>query len=162
MLKFTLSYVEICKKCLAFLGTIYTSNDDHIHWKFFHTLHLFQEQEGLKLRNKLSNNHVQFEKHKMNVSLAAQTLSGSVADAIDFMNIVLKQPEFQNSKATVSFTRIIDQLFDLLNSRNPHGKAFKKPLTLSDMSGWQATLESTAKYLLALKSSDGVPIIRHL
>lgn len=153
--------LKLARNALAFLGTIYTSNDDHIEWKFFNALHLFQEQEGLKLGNKLSNNHVQFEKHKMNVSLAAQTLSGSVADAIDFMNIVLKQPEFRNSEATVNFTRMINRLFDLLNSRNPHGKAFKKPLTLSDMNGWQSTLESTAKYLLTLKSSDGVPIIQH-
>ena len=97
----------------------------------------------------------------MNVSLAAQTLSGPVADAIDFMNIVLKHPAFQNSEATISFTGMMERLFDLPNSRNPHGKAFKKPLTLSGMSGWQAALESTAKYLLTLKSSDGVPIIRH-
>ena len=100
----------------------------------------------------------------MNVSLAAQTLSGSVADAIDFMNVVLKQPEFQNSEATVSFTRIMDRLCltqEIHNSRNPHGKAFQKPLTLFDMSGWQATLESTVKYLLTLKSSDEVPVIYH-
>ena len=56
---------------------------------------------------------------------------------------------------------MIDRLFDLLNSRNPHGKAFKKPLTSSDRSARQATLESTTKYLLAVKSIDGVPIIRH-
>ena len=100
----------------------------------------------------------------MNVSLAAQTLSGSMADAIDFMNTVRKQPEFQNSEATVSFTRIMDRLCltqEIHNSRIPHGKAFQKPLTLSDMSGWHATLESTVKYLLTLKSSDGVPIIHH-
>ena len=71
----------------------------------------------------------------MNVSLAAQTLSAAVADAIDFMNIVQKQSKFQNSEATVTFIRNIDRLFDLLHLRNPHGKGFKKPLTLSNMSG---------------------------
>ena len=122
--------------------------------RFFYALNLVQEQEGLKLGNKLSNNHLQFEKHKMNVRVAAQTLSGSVADAMDFMNIVQKQPsEFEGSEAKVVFIRTIDRLFDLLNSRNPHGKGSKKPLKLSDMSGWQAALQSTAKYLLGLKSS---------
>ena len=152
--------LKLARNALAFLGTICTS-DDRIEWKFFNRLHLVQEQEGLKLGNKLSNNHVQFERHKMNVSLAAQTLSGSVADAIDFMNIVFKHPDFENSESTVMFIRIIDRLFDLLNSRNPHGKAFKKPLTLADMCGWQSTLTSTAKYLLSLKSLEGVPIIKH-
>ena len=86
-----------------------------------------------------------------------KTLSASVTDAIDFMNIVQKHPNFKGSEATVTFIRTIDRLFDLLTSRNHHGKAFKKPLTLSDMSG----LESTAKYLLNLTSSEGEPIIKH-
>jgi hypothetical protein len=153
--------LKLARNALAFLGTICTPDGEKIEWKFFNSLHLVQEQEGLKLGNKLSNNHVQYEKHKMNVSLAAQTLSGSVADAVDFMNTVLKLPEFRESEATVLFIRIIDRLFDLLNSRNPHGKNFKKPLTLTDMSGWQATLQSTAKYLLSLKSLEGVPIVKH-
>ena len=89
--------LKLARNALAFLGTICSSDGDKIQWKFFHALNLLQEQEGLKLANKLSNNHIQFEKHKMNVSLAAQTLSASVVDAIDFMNIVQKQSEFQNS-----------------------------------------------------------------
>ena len=153
--------LKLARNALAFLGTISTSEDDQIQWKFFHALNLVQEQEGFKLGNKLSNNHLQLEKHKMNVSLAAQTLSGSVADAIDFMNIVLKQPEFEGSEPTVMFIRTIDRLFDLLNSRNPHGKGFKKPLKLADARTWEATLQSTAKYLLSLKSSEGIPIIKH-
>ena len=153
--------LKLARNALAFLGTFSSSDDDPIQWRFFHALNLVQEQEGLKLGNKLSDNHLQFEKHKMNVSLAAQTLSGSVADAMDFMNIVQKQPEFEGSEATVMFIRTIDRLFDLLNSRNPHGKGFKKPLKLSDMSRWQAALQSTAKYLLSLKSSEGIPIVKH-
>ena len=44
--------------------------------------------------NKLSPNHIKFEKHKMNVRLAAQTLSSSVADAIEFLDIGMKNPQF--------------------------------------------------------------------
>ena len=155
--------LKLAQNALAFIGTSSTSKDDKIQWKFFHSFNFIQEQEGLKFGNKLSNNHLQFEKHKMKVSLAAQMLSASVADAIDFMNIVQKQPKFtcKGSEATVTFIRTIDRLFDLLNSRNPHGKGFKKPFKLSDMNGWDATLESITKYLLNLKSSEGIPIIKH-
>ena len=149
--------LKLARNALAFLQTFSSSDGDKIQWKFFHSLNLIQEQEGLKLGNMLTNNHLQFERHKMNVSLAAQTLSASVTDAIDFMNIVQKHPNFKGSEATVTFIRTTDRLFDLLTSRNHHGKAFKKPLTLSDMSG----LESTVKYLLNLKSSEGEPIIKH-
>lgn len=71
---------------------------------------------------------MQFEKHKMNVQLAAQTLSSSVADAIEFLDVSMKLPEFQGSQPTVTFTRTIDQLFDILYSRNPVAKGYKQPL----------------------------------
>ena len=147
---------------LAFLGTICSNDGEKIQWKFFHSLHLIQEQQGLKLDNKLSANHIEFEKHTMNVKLAAQTLSGSVPNAIDgFMDISQKQPEFQDSKGTVAFIRTLDRLFDMLNSRNPHGKGFKQPLKLADINKWKVSLESTAKYLLTLKSNDGEMLITH-
>ena len=53
----------------------------------------------------------------MNVRLAAQTLSSSVADAIEFLDVSMKLPEFQDSQPTVTFTRTIDRRFDILNSR---------------------------------------------
>jgi len=71
---------------------------------------------------------VKFETHKMNVKLAAQTLSSSVADAIEFLDLSMKLEDFQHSSGTVKFVRTIDRLFDILNSRNPLGKGFKQPL----------------------------------
>ena len=154
--------LKLARNALAFLGTICSNDGEKIQWKFFHSLHLIQEQQGLKLDNKLSANHIEFEKHTMNVKLAAQTLSGSVPNAIDgFMDISQKQPEFQDSKGTVAFIRTLDRLFDMLNSRNPHGKGFKQPLKLADINKWKVSLESTAKYLLTLKSNDGEILITH-
>ena len=65
-----------------------------------------------------------FQKHKMNVKLAAQTLSSSVADAIEFLDSSMKLDQFQGSTGTVKFIRTIDRLFDMLNSRNPMAKGF--------------------------------------
>ncbi len=55
----------------------------------------------------------------MKVKLAAQTLSSSVADALVFCDEVMSNNEFRDCVATVKFIRIIDRLFDVLNSRNP-------------------------------------------
>ena len=52
--------------------------------------------------------------------IAAQTLSSSVADAIEFL-MMPSHPCFANAGGTVEVIRIIDKLFDLLNARNPHG-----------------------------------------
>ena len=43
-----------------------------------------QEDVGFSFANKLKKKHLLWEKHKMNVKLAVQTLSLSVATAIDF------------------------------------------------------------------------------
>jgi hypothetical protein len=90
--------------------------------------------------NKLSPNHIKFEKHEMNVRLAAQTLSSSVADAIEFLDIDMNKPKFQNSSGTVKFTRTIDRLFDMLNSRSPIGKGYKQPLRQSNKSVYEEIL----------------------
>jgi hypothetical protein len=60
----------------------------------------------------------------MKVNLAAQTFSASVADAIEFCTTNLNLKQFDGSDATVRFIRIIDRLFDLLNSRNPFAKGY--------------------------------------
>ena len=107
--------LKLARNALAFLVAFCSSNDEKFERKFFEGLNLIQQQEGFKLSNKLSNNHIQFERHKMNVSLAAQALSASVVDAMDVMNIALNLPEFRGSEVTVCFARITDRLFDILN-----------------------------------------------
>lgn len=85
------------------------------------SLHIIQQTEGFELGNKFSTKHLQFQKSKMTVSLAAQTLSSSVADAIDFLCSSMKLQEFQNSESIMKFIWTIVRLFDLLNSRSPLG-----------------------------------------
>ncbi len=87
----------------------------------------------------------------MKVNLAAQTLSSFVADAIEFLD--LTQNLSSNSKGTTKFIRTIDQLFDMLNSRNPIGKGSKKPLKPCDKEKWQKAFSSIAEYLLKLKTN---------
>ena len=55
---------------------------------------------------------------------------------------------------------MIDQLFDIMNSRNPLGKRFKAPLS---MGNWEETLSFLKKakgYLLSLAREDGIPLHR--
>lgn len=48
---------------------------------------------------------------KIKISLAAQTLSNSVADGIEFRDHELNLKEFEGSEATVRFLRCIDRVF---------------------------------------------------
>ena len=85
----------------------------------------------------------------MNVRLAAQTLSSSVADAIEFLE-ASGYPSFVGASATVRFIRKVDRLFDLLNSRNPYGKGFKAPIRKHDQALWTHVIDSTTSYLAGM------------
>jgi hypothetical protein len=93
---------------------------------------------------------------KMKVKLAAQTLSSSIADA---MELCASQPEhqekFKDSAATVEFIRTIDRLFDLLNSRNPLAKGYKAPMRLNNESYWRPFIGDAIKYITGLKLANG-------
>lgn len=111
---------------------IITSEVGDVKWEYIVKLNRLQEQEHLKIRNKLSGAHVYYWNKKQNVKLAVQTLSSSVADALEYL-LKMKHPDFQGCEATIKFIRILDQLFDILNTRNLFGKGFKEPLKIKNI-----------------------------
>lgn len=143
--------LKLARNALAHLGTIFDGEGNVISWHHIEELQKLQEVEGLNLGTKLSSNHLKFQKHKMNVRLAAQTLSSSVANAVEFLDKSMKLPSFCDSHGTVNFIRTIDQLFDMLNSRNPVAKGYKTPLCPQTKDTWEEIFMSAANYLLSLK-----------
>ena len=77
-----------------------------------------------------------------------------MADGIEFLDKAMKHKKIQHSDATVQFVRIIDRLFDILNSHSPIGKGFKQPLRPETRETWEDILKTTAEYLLSLKTSQ--------
>ena len=95
----------------------------------------------------------------MKFNLAAQTLSKSVATAIDFCRDDLGLPEFENSKPTTEFILLFDALFDVFNSRNSFGKQFKAPLREENRNQWLPLLAEAADYIMNLRRKDGSLLI---
>ena len=126
-----------------------------ICWEYIIELQKLQDEEGLRLGNKLKEAHIKWWQQKMKVNLAAQTLSSSVADAIEYRTNTLKLPQFQGSEATVRFIRTFDHLFDVLNSRNPCAKGYKAALRKSNKETWEAFLDETYHYILCLRDVSG-------
>ena len=60
--------------------------------------------------------------------MTVETLSESVADAIDYCREHLKLPAFMNSEATTKFLRTFNSLFDVLNCISKFGKRMKAPI----------------------------------
>lgn len=90
---------------------------------------------------------------------AANTLSASVANAIKYLkNKGVK--EFQDCEATVKFIETVDWLFDILNSRSPYGKGFKKPLTRDRLVHLKLMIHEKINYLFNLRNADNKEIVK--
>ncbi len=153
--------LKLSRNALNDMKTFTDADGNKIEWRFIEQLHEEQQKDGLKYGgNKLSKEHVQYHRHKMNVRLAAQTLSSSVADAIEYFQIS-GDPAFQGADATIKFIRIIDRLFDLLNSRNKFGKGFKSPMHLGNFSVRSSVIDESIEYLVGLKDSDGKSLLKN-
>ena len=147
--------VKLVRNTLADRGVLFDAEGGRISWGFNESLNTLQEEEGLRLGNRLKKSHIQWRKQKMKVNLAAQALSASVADALEYSDTVLALPQFSDSATTVKFLRIFDELFDVLNSRNPFGTGFKAPMCKTNRDRWQRALDTADKYIRQLKDTDG-------
>jgi hypothetical protein len=95
--------------------------DTCILWEHICQLNNLQKEDGLHAANKLTQKHINFTDNRMNVKLAAQTLSESVTKSLSFVkNIGL--PQFEACTATAKFYQNVNDAFDILNSRNKYGK----------------------------------------
>lgn len=91
--------------------------------------------------------------------MAAQTLSSSVADALEYLcenNI----EGFTGAEETVKFIRAIDIIFDFLNSRNFYESGYKQPITRNNIDYKESFIMEKIKYLFDLKA-DSVPMFLH-
>lgn len=138
---------------------IFVSDAGDIKWDYFVKLQNLQETIGLKFGNKLSKAHVRFLNNKMKVKYAVQTLSSSVADAMEVLNL-LEVKEFEGCEATVEFIRILDRIFDFLNSRNPRGKGYKQPICAHELPYFERKIAEWTNYLysLRLKNDKRTPL----
>ena len=130
-----------------------------ICWEFIANLHKVQQDEGLRLANKLKRNHIEFASQKMKVNLSVQALSNSTAQAL----LCLKQlghDDFQSCDETVAFIKLMDSLFDLMNSRNPFGKGYKAPLRIANKQTWLPFLTKAEDYLINLQTTKGKPLYK--
>lgn len=126
-----------------------------IDFVFIEKLLILQETEHFHLANKLKNQHVFFSKMKMKVKLATQLLSKSVADALFFCQNNLSLKDFEDCDGTIRFIRIINDAFDILNSRNIKSTGKKKALCKFNFSEIEDFKNNIFSYFEGLKYPNG-------
>ena len=132
--------------------SVVDGDGDFVKWDYIENLHKLQNSEGLHLENRLRSSHINWHKNKMNVRLAAQFLSDSVATSLEFcMSEGLAG--FEHCDATIKFIRIFNKLFDVLNSRNLQGHGFKAPIGPHNIDEIRNYLTECKAYIMSLKVS---------
>ena len=92
--------LKLARNALCEVGVLVGNQGKFIEWKFIQRLHEEQVKVGLKFANKLSRSHLNISRHKMNVRIAAQTLSNSVDDAIGYL-MLSAHLTYKNAEVTI-------------------------------------------------------------
>ncbi|KAG0428157.1 hypothetical protein HPB47_024867 [Ixodes persulcatus] len=128
-----------------------------VAWKYLEALGSLQQQEGLHAANKLRKKHIDFQRQKMKVSLAAQTLSRSVSCALLFYKEKGIRG-FEGVEATAEFAAAVDNIFDLSNSCHPLGRGSKVPVRAVNKDIMLRCIDQASHYLRGLKDFTCQPL----
>lgn len=129
-----------------------------ICWQHIVNLYEYQKKCGFSLANKITKQHVNFEKNKMKVKYAAQLVSNSVANSLLTM-CQLKYDGFDNVEGTVKYLRTFDRIFDIMNSRTIAEHYGKAPLQSRNEQEWKSVFYDSVRYICNLKTSSGKPVL---
>lgn len=139
---------------------LYDGQDDQIEWRYVEDLVSLQIANNINFGNKLSKTHIEYQKRIMNVRIAAQTLSESTATSIEYLNMVMENEKFLHSEATVQYLRVMNNLFDIMNTKPKHcNDKYKRPMSEDNINEVQEYFEFAKKYLKELQiMEEGVKI----
>lgn len=150
--------VKLVRNVFASQKTLRTAKGK-VEWELLEKLVSKQNLHGLKLAKNLTDQHVDFSNMKMKVVLAVQLLSNSTANALELLKDI--DAEFANCDATVEFVRVLNGVFDILNSRSNAGDGFKRPLCKENFEEIAKFLEYAEEYIRSIIiDSTGKPVLR--
>lgn len=151
--------LKLIRNCFGEKRRFIDVNGGCIDFDFLIKLNNLQLKEGLHLGTKLRNQHINFFKQKMKVKLATQLLSRSVSDALLFCRDRLHIKEFENCGPTAEFILLINDAFDILNSRKITDFGFKQAACSSNINNIKNFSKNFHDYICSLKFTDGLLVV---
>ncbi|XP_058439422.1 DNA transposase THAP9 isoform X2 [Marmota monax] len=128
------------------------------HWQHLVELVALGEQE-LSYMKGIPRKHANLKNHVLKMNCAAQLFSESVASALEYL-LSVGLPPFQNCIGTIHFLRLINNLFDVFNSRNCYGKGLKGPLLPETFSKINHVLIEAKTIFLTLSDTSNNQILK--
>lgn len=149
-------HMEKClRNALAGSKVLYDDRGEKIEWRYIESLYDYCKKHSIHT-NKLSKKHINWKDHKMNVAIAVETMSESVACTMEYL---MKQnvPEFEGASATIKFIRVVDTLFDIFNSKSTqNNNIFKRSLNEENKRVVFDYLENCIQYFKGFKVSSKI------
>lgn len=140
--------LKLIRNCLDAKKCLKDAEKNDILWLHFVNL-LFKKSELVS--HKLTKHHIEFHSNKMNVKLAAQTLSYSVAKSMELL-LTKGDAVFQNAIGTINFVKNFNKAFDIFNSKHTDSKnLFKRGLNLETREKIFEFLDYFVEYVKNLK-----------
>lgn len=127
-------------------------------WEYIEQLHKLQDREKLNLGNKLRFAHIAWQRKKINVKLAAQSLSESAAKSLRFC-LDEEIAEIKGCAATIEFTIIFNRLFYIMNTRNLNAGSYKCPIQHKNAKEIKDFLVSAKSYIRSLVLPGGQLVV---
>lgn len=150
--------VKLVRNCLGDWEILYDKHSRPIKWIYFKYLVDLQNVSGLHAATKIRTRHIRYHKEKMKVRLAVQVFSNSVADALEYCSKDLKNKLFEGAESTIEFCRKINNIFDLLNSRNLLSKnTYNKPISHDNFFHIKIFINESIDYLEGIQCLEKSP-----
>lgn len=144
--------LKLCRNYFGGGKQLFDPDGGVISWDLIKNLVELRLTENVNFGDKLTKTHVEFENVKQNVRLAAQTLSESTAISIEYLDTQLNHEKFRNSKPTTKFVRTINNLYDIMNSKEGHcNDKYKRPICEENVNEIGTYFENAAKYIRGCK-----------
>lgn len=106
--------IKLIRNCIAAYENLRDGKNNLISWSFFERL---VSQKSDLVSHKMTKKHIEFHSNKMNVKIAAQTLSFSVAKSMELLYRNGDQ-SFSNATGTIIFVKNFNKGFDIFNSKH--------------------------------------------
>jgi len=151
--------LKLVRNALGSWKTLIDGQGTVIRWQHIVDLYEYQKLNGFTLANKITKQHVEFEKNKMKVKYAAQVISKSVANSLLTMSRI-ENDKFAHVESTVKYLTTFDTVFDVMNSRTLAEHFSKAPLQIKNEQHWKRVFESTAQYICTLKTNTGKSVLQ--
>lgn len=142
--------IKLIRNRLASNKVLYDVNGNEIRWDYFVDL-VRMNDRGFALAHKMNQSHIEWQRKKMKVNLAVQTLSESTATA---MTLLWKNgvQEFAGSEHTIKFIRTFNTLFDIFNTKHDQNEnPFKRALNNGNAAEIFDFFHRTILYIRGLK-----------